>query len=141
MYYNNKGYVFRFIFGDYIHQYLKELYHTTLLEQWKLHPEKVRMKRIFILVQNYHHERKTDHHDSREFWQTRIFEDLQRFPCHIIMLHTENNMKVPTDILQYLLKVFSMFNTSIWYDASIVNEQVPYSVGIMYTNLGKVIGC
>ena len=47
MYYNNKEYVFRFIFGDYIHQYLKELYHTTLLEQWKLHPDKSAYEKNF----------------------------------------------------------------------------------------------
>ena len=59
------------------------------------------------------------------------------FPFQVIMLHTADNMNRPDYILHSLLKVFSMFDISICYYKSIVHEQVPYAVAIVYVNCGK----
>ena len=55
------------------------------------------------------------------------------------MLHTENTMEETADILQHLLKLFSILKIRIWYNEIIVHKQVPVSVGILCINCGKVI--
>ena len=56
------------------------------------------------------------------------------------MLHTENNMNRPAEILHSLLKIFPMLNIRLWYDNRVVHKQVPYAVGTMYINSGKKKG-
>ena len=58
-----------------------------------------------------------------------------------IMLHTVDNIKIPEDNLQSLLKLFSIFNIRIWYYESIFHEDVLDSVGIICINCGKTVGC
>ena len=57
------------------------------------------------------------------------------------MLHTLNNIKSAAEHFQSLLKLFSMFKIKTRYDQSIVYKHVTYAVGIIYTNVGKTIGC
>ena len=57
------------------------------------------------------------------------------------MLHTPNNINNPAEHFQLLLNVFSIFNIRIWYDDTIVTENVPDNVWIMCLNCGKTIGC
>ena len=53
------------------------------------------------------------------------------------MTHAENNMKEYSGLLQYLLKVFYMFNTSIWYD----NYNIIEGLVINCTNCNKIVYC
>ena len=55
-------------------------------------------------------------------------------------MHTKINMNIPADILQYLLKILSMFKIRLWYDDSIVHEDAPDADRIMYINCGKTVG-
>ena len=57
------------------------------------------------------------------------------------MFHTENNIETPAGNFQSLLKLFSIFKINIWYDETIVEENVTDTVGIMCINSGKIIGC
>ena len=57
------------------------------------------------------------------------------------MLHTANNIKIPVESLQSLLKVFSMLKIRIWYDEIIAHEYVPDDFRVMCINCGKNIGC
>ena len=47
------------------------------------------------------------------------------------MLHTADNIKCPAEHLKSLLKVFSMFRISIWYDDTIGHKDVREAAGIM----------
>ena len=96
-------------------------------------------KRILKLVEIYCRCRKIDCHDSCEFYPEIICKDVRWFCFQVIMLQTENNIKMPFDILQSLLKVFSMFKIRIWYDERFVHEDVPDPVEIFYINFGKTI--
>ena len=66
---------------------------------------------------------------------------MQWFPFQGNMFHTANNIKLTADDLESLLKLFSMFKISIWYDDTIGLEDVPEAVGIICINSGKRIGC
>ena len=57
------------------------------------------------------------------------------------MLYIEDNMNIPADILQYLLKVFSMFKMRIWYNKYTVHKNIQDVLGIMCANCDKIIGC
>ena len=57
------------------------------------------------------------------------------------MMHTENYMKGPAEILHALLKALSMFKISICYDNITVHEKVLYYMGIMCIHCGETIYC
>ena len=50
------------------------------------------------------------------------------------MMHVENTMKEPSEIIQHLLKLFDMFNIRILYD----KYNVPDSLGIKCIYCNKV---
>ena len=62
------------------------------------------------------------------------------FPFQSIMLHTSDYIKSPSDHLQSLLKLFSMFKIMIFYDEKIGHKYFPEYVRIMCVYCGKVIG-
>ena len=57
------------------------------------------------------------------------------------MFHTANNIKIPTDILQYFLKHILKFQDRylVWWEYA--HEDVPDSVGILWISCGKTVGC
>ena len=48
-----------------------------------------------------------------EFWSKNIIEDMQWFPIQGIMVHKSDDIKIPAEHLQSLLKVLSMFKIRI----------------------------
>ena len=60
--------------------------------------------------------KKIDHHDSREFWSNIICEDIKWFPFNSIMIHAANNIKVPYELSDYMLKILSIFNLRTLYN-------------------------
>ena len=56
------------------------------------------------------------------------------------MIHTVKTMRDISDILQSLLKLFSMFKTSIWYDKDNDKYNFPYDLRIKCINCYKVFG-
>ena len=66
---------------------------------------------------------------------------MQWFPFKDIMMNAADNIEFPEEHLKSLLKVFSMFKTSITYDETIDNEDVTEAVEIRCINGGKYIGC
>ena len=57
------------------------------------------------------------------------------------MMHAENNKKGYSDLLPSLLKPFSMFKMSIWYERNNVQKIFPDDLGIKCIKCDKVIGC
>ena len=51
-----------------------------------------------------------------------------------------NTMKDSSEVLQYLLKLFFMFNTSIWYYDDNDKDNVPDDLGIKCIKYNKVFG-
>ena len=52
------------------------------------------------------------------------------------MIHVEKTTKKPSDIMEHMLKLFSMFNIRICYD----KNDVPDSLGINCIIFNKVVG-
>ena len=107
----------------------------------KTQPQQSSIKKIERWRKTSVIEEKIDYQNRQALQPKSIIEDMQWFPFQGIMLHTENNINSPDDNLKSLLKVFSIFKLIIWYDKTIVQENVPYYVGILCTNFGKTIGC
>ena len=119
--------------------YKKDIDNYALNKYWRFNIDKEAHKKNLKLVKIYCRCRKIDCHDSCEFYPEIICKDVRWFCFQVIMLQTENNIKMPFDILQSLLKVFSMFKIRIWYDERFVHEDVPDPVEIFYINFGKTI--
>ena len=60
--------------------------------------------------------KKINQHNSRELWPSSICDEIVWFYFEGVMMHVENTMKDTSGIIQSLLKFFSIFNISIWYD-------------------------
>ena len=56
------------------------------------------------------------------------------------MMHAEKKIKDTTDLIQSLLKVFSMSKTRIWYDTHNVKKNVSDALGIHCVKFDKVVG-
>ena len=48
-------------------------------------------------------------------------------------------MRVPANLLQSLLKFFSVFKMRIWYEKNTVHKKIPDTLGIKFINCGKVV--
>ena len=53
-------------------------------------------------------------HNRYKVWPSNICDKVVWFFFHYVMMHAAKNMKWPFNILQSMIKVFSMFNISIW---------------------------
>ena len=76
-----------------------------------------------------------------KFWPYSIHDDIKWFPFQSVMMHKENIMKIPTELLRSVLKVFSMLNMRVCYEKNTINKQVPDTLGIKCINCGKLVGC
>ena len=77
------------------------MYHPTVIEEWKLNPDRAAYKKKFYAKEIIHTEKKKfDRHDSREFWTNIIIEYMQWFIFQYIMLHKADNIKHPGYHLQ-----------------------------------------
>ena len=76
-YYNDKRDAIRYIFGEYIKQYLKDIDHPALIEEWKLKFYKAAYEKNLELGVNKNSLKKViDRHDSQEFFPKIIMEDI-----------------------------------------------------------------
>ena len=56
------------------------------------------------------------------------------------MMNVDMNMKYPSDILQLLLELFSMFKIRIWYEMNNFRNKFPYSLRFNCIKCDKVVG-
>ena len=75
-----------------------------MIQEQKLNLDSVAYKKNYAKEILTSKNREIDSHNSIELRRRSIIEDMQWFYFHGIMLHTEDNIKRPAELLQSLLK-------------------------------------
>ena len=100
-YYNDKLYIFRQVFGEYIKTYTKEIDYPVLIQEWKLNLDKSAYKNKMDAKERLPSNKKEIYrHDCHELWPKIIIWRMQWYTFQGIMLHTEDNIKCPEDYLK-----------------------------------------
>ena len=84
--------------------------------------------------------KEIDPHYIQSYWKTSIIEDIQWFPFMTIMENTAYKIETQIRLLPFLLKVFAMFNMSLWYDNKNLEKNVVDNICIRCINCGETIG-
>ena len=94
MYYNDKGDVFIFIFGEYIKSYMREIDTIVFIKEWKLNLNTSEYKKKLDSYERILSERKDiDNQNSIELFPKSIIEDMQWYNFWGIMLHIADKIK------------------------------------------------
>ena len=95
---------------------LDDINHTELIQEWKPNIDAgAHEKKIDASGYKPSAKKEIDRHDSDSYWTTSIRDTIQWLPFLTIIEHTANILKPNKGIITSLLKVFAMFQLSLFY--------------------------
>ena len=112
-----------------------------MIQKWKLNLDAAEYEnKIDSDVYKPSAKKEIDCHDSDSYWPTSIKDTIQWFTFITIIEHTANILDPNKWLIPSLLKVFSMFQLSLFYDKHNQEENVVDAIAIRCINCNKYTG-
>ena len=139
--YNDKGEIINNTFITYVEPLLDDFNNNALLQEWKLNlDDAAHEKKIYANLYKNLYKKGIDFNYRYLYWTTSIRETVQLFPFLTIIEHTENVLNPDKGLINSLLKVFSMFKLSLFYDRYNGEVNIVDTIAIRCSNFNKETG-